>query len=441
MKELFPLFAGPGRAEAQLFHTPGGIAALLGEMLCPRREDAEICASGIVRLGAEGLGRGTEDACLFDHLVLTPSYGRIGGNQWQENRIIQEGLSRLRPGGSCICVVSNGWLARRSADDVETRRLLVEEYRLTRLVLLPPHTFETEVKTSAFFLEKSPPEEAQGVFVTDLRQAGAGLALITALCQAEEADVCLTRAMLRAHDYALLPEAYAAPSRAEEERSTLAALEERIARIYREAEEGRRPEQFSLFAAAPAPPTRDPEMVRRLIDLEYQRLDLRFWAAGKGRDWPRLPGRALFTLKNGVECRETGRGEGYPLYTAAGFSGFAQTANVTGPVPTLVISRVGAYCGQVYRVWETCAVSTNAMYLSSVREGLPLDLLLFLLRGAGLNRLKRGSAQLYITQDVALEYTYPVPPEEEWAALIDPLQPDLDRIRALELELIAGSRR
>ncbi len=342
----------------------------------------------------------------FSYLVANPPFGGREGDQRRETAFLLHALDQLAPGGTCACIVPNGLLSRTS--DLDLRQRLVEEYWLSRIVMLPLHCFQpvASVRVSILIVTKVPAPEHLPIQLSDLRSADPGQRLDELLPSGRFPPLALERAVVRAHQYILTPEEYGVlpPPPSEE---ALAALErERDALLrLRNGQE----DQLSLFPAQPLPLGRDRERDPQLLELSRRCLDARFLRWLHGTETCPVPGRELFQLRNGEKEGEIPVGSAVPRYTAAGRSGMAGRPTPGVPAPALIISRVGTYCGAVFRSEEPCCVSANAFYLSGHSDAVRMDILWLLLRTARLNRLKRGSGQPYLTQELLLDRMYSVP--------------------------------
>lgn len=368
----------------------------------------------------------------FSYLVANPPFGGREGGQRRETAFLLHALDQLAPGGTCACIVPNGLLSR--ASDQTIRQILVEEYWLSRIVMLPLHCFQpaASVRVSILVVTKVPAPEGLPILLSDLRSAAPGQRLDELLPSGQFPPLALERAEVRAHQYSLTPEEYGVlpppPSGAE-----LAALEEERDTLLR-LRNGQE-EQLSLFPAQPLPLGQDRERDPQLLELDYRCLDARFLRWLHQTKACLLPGRELFQLRNGEKDGEVPAGPSVPRYTAAGRSGTAGRSTPGVPVPAVIVSRVGAYCGSVFRSEEACCVSANAFYVSGYSDAVRLDILYLLLRTAQLNRLKRGSGQPYLTQELLLDRMYSVPSLEEQDGFLKREGELIREIRTLERTL------
>ena len=114
-----------------------------------------------------------------------------------------------------------------------------------------------------------------------------------------------------------------------------------------------------------------------------------------------------------------------PVYGGNGIAGYTSTPLASVPVPSVVIGRVGQYCGVTTCTWDESWVTDNALYPISISECVSAPYLALALRGRHLNRGKLGEYLPLITQKVLHSILVPVP------SLCDQ-QRDVNCIRELE---------
>ena len=361
----------------------------------------------------------------FQYIVANPAFG-------EAESALTQALDCLAPGGTCTCIVPNGFLSR-SADE-SLRKTLVEDHWLSRIILLPLHVFHpvASVRAAILAVTKAPAPPGAAIELTDLRSALPGQGLDELLRTGCVPRQLLDTARVREKHYVLIPEEYGAlpPPPGEEELEELDRELEDLRR--RRRGEG---DQLSLFPAQPLPLGEDRLWDPQLLSQGRRCLDARFlrWL----HQTPALyrPGRVLFQLRVGEKEGGESRGFGVPRYTAAGRSGFAGRPTEGVPVPALIISRVGNYCGAVYRCETPCFVSANAWYLTDTSDLVRPDILWLLLRCAGLNRCKRGSGQPYLAREQLLDRLFPVPAPEEQDRFLRQEEALLSEVRTLEAVL------
>ncbi len=102
-----------------------------------------------------------------------------------------------------------------------------------------------------------------------------------------------------------------------------------------------------------------------------------------------------------------------PVYGGNGIAAYTAMRLTKVPHKTIVIGRVGAYCGRTYFVEGDAWVSDNALYASSFSDAISPQFLCHCLVAANLNRLSSGGAQPLVNQQIVKSVIVPVPPVEE----------------------------
>jgi type I restriction enzyme S subunit len=109
----------------------------------------------------------------------------------------------------------------------------------------------------------------------------------------------------------------------------------------------------------------------------------------------------------------------FPVYGGNGIIGYSAKYLVTDP--TIVIGRVGVYCGNVFICPGQSWISDNALYVKKVfLKNVNLEFLYLALKFLNLNRLKKKSAQPLVTQGAINSQLLPLPslPEQREIARI-----------------------
>ena len=110
-------------------------------------------------------------------------------------------------------------------------------------------------------------------------------------------------------------------------------------------------------------------------------------------EWKTCSLGSIMTFKNGKKRPETGTN--FPVYGGNGVLGYADNWNNENCV---VIGRVGAYCGSVFREKGQCWISDNA--ISGVSDNNNIDYLYHLLKSLQLNKRHIGTSQPLLTQEI-----------------------------------------
>jgi type I restriction enzyme S subunit len=115
----------------------------------------------------------------------------------------------------------------------------------------------------------------------------------------------------------------------------------------------------------------------------------------------------LIDLKSG-KSRPKEIGE-YPVYGGNGILDYTNQFNVSDE--TIIIGRVGAYCGSVYFENKKIWISDNALF-AKPREGNNAKFLYYYLKDKNLNRFAGGSSHPLLTQGQLNEIEVEVPNEK-----------------------------
>ncbi|MBW2739811.1 MAG: restriction endonuclease subunit S [Deltaproteobacteria bacterium] len=97
-----------------------------------------------------------------------------------------------------------------------------------------------------------------------------------------------------------------------------------------------------------------------------------------------------------------------PIYGGNGILGYANKSNYEGV--TVIIGRVGAYCGSLYIERNPVWISDNALVAKPINKKHP-SFLLFLLKSLQLNEMAEGSSHPLLTQTLLKSTQIILPPE------------------------------
>jgi type I restriction enzyme S subunit len=130
----------------------------------------------------------------------------------------------------------------------------------------------------------------------------------------------------------------------------------------------------------------------------------------------------------------------YPVYGGNGILGYANAYLIDKE--TIVIGRVGEYCGAVYMTLKFSWITDNALYVAEkLISDINLDFFMYLLTYTDLNKLKKKSGQPLITQKIIHSIKIPLPPLSEQRRIAEILitvdkKLELERKRKEKLERI-----
>src|SRR6266481_7153 len=104
----------------------------------------------------------------------------------------------------------------------------------------------------------------------------------------------------------------------------------------------------------------------------------------------------------------------HPVYGSNGIIGYASEANADAK--SIVIGRVGSYCGSLYFSKQQCWVTDNAIRATAFGENDP-RFLFYLLTTLKLNNWRAGSGQPLLNQDILGRIPASVPELHEQSAI------------------------
>ncbi len=126
---------------------------------------------------------------------------------------------------------------------------------------------------------------------------------------------------------------------------------------------------------------------------------------------------SLLSLSNGKSSPERSNDLPYPVYGGNGVIGFADETN-SNP-GTIIIGRVGSYCGSVHFSDNSCWVTDNAIRAKAMNGNDP-RFLFYMLQTLHLNNYRAGSGQPLLNQTILSQIyaTIPAPSEQRRIAHI-----------------------
>lgn len=120
---------------------------------------------------------------------------------------------------------------------------------------------------------------------------------------------------------------------------------------------------------------------------------------------------ALLSFGNGKSSPERIDGGAHPVYGSNGVIGFADEFNTDAN--TIVIGRVGSYCGSLYFSKQKCWITDNAIR-ATAKDRNDARFAYYLLRTLNLNNMRGGSGQPLLNQSIlsGIEVAIPLPNEQ-----------------------------
>ena len=111
-------------------------------------------------------------------------------------------------------------------------------------------------------------------------------------------------------------------------------------------------------------------------------------------DWKRVSLGEIMSFKNGK--KRPAKTGSIPVYGGNGILGFSSSANNRN---CIIIGRVGAYCGSVFREKRECWVSDNAICCTASKNA-DIGFCYYLLKSLQLNKRHIGTSQPLLTQEI-----------------------------------------
>ncbi|MGI2206369.1 restriction endonuclease subunit S [Shewanella oncorhynchi] len=129
-------------------------------------------------------------------------------------------------------------------------------------------------------------------------------------------------------------------------------------------------------------------------------------------------------FKNGKTSPERADDASFPVFGSNGLIGRAESTNC--PEKTIIIGRVGSYCGSIHFSKERCWVSDNAISCSSKNAGEE-HFWFYVLTKLNLNQFSSGSGQPLLNQATLNAVECQVPSSPSFRALIGGVLNDFDK--------------
>ena len=137
----------------------------------------------------------------------------------------------------------------------------------------------------------------------------------------------------------------------------------------------------------------------------------------EGWEWTRL--ESVFKLSSGkaIKVRQLEDDGEYPVYGGNGINGLYSMYNVESE--TIIIGRVGFYCGSVYKTTSQAWVTDNALIASITEPSFyQIDFLCNLLKYLDLGKTSVSTAQPVVSGKGIYPLLVPIPPLDERSLMI-----------------------
>jgi type I restriction enzyme M protein len=152
-------------------------------------------------------------------------------------------------------------------------------------------------------------------------------------------------------------------------------------------------------------------------------------------DWPMVALSELIKLSSGEFLSASMKLDGpYPVYGGNGINGTHNEYLFESP--TIVIGRVGAYCGAVHLTEPKAWITDNGLYVKELLKPIDLKFLEQSLRSLNLNQYAKVGGQPSISQAIVLERTIALPDLATQQAIVAEIEAE-QALVAANRELIA----
>lgn len=127
---------------------------------------------------------------------------------------------------------------------------------------------------------------------------------------------------------------------------------------------------------------------------------------------------SVFSVRSGdgLTAKEMDNSEIFPVYGGNGVNGTHSAANVF--TRTVVIGRVGYYCGSVHLTPEKAWITDNALIVSYPKELIESEYAYWLLRGTDLRKNTSSTAQPVISGEKIYPIEINIPPLQEQTEIV-----------------------
>ncbi len=149
-------------------------------------------------------------------------------------------------------------------------------------------------------------------------------------------------------------------------------------------------------------------------------------------EWKEYKLGDIAIMKNGKK-RPNNKGI-YPVY---GGNGIMDYCNDYNSEATIIVGRVGAYCGCVYLCKSKCWVTDNAISVSA-KDSVDLEYLFYAMKTLDFHRMRIGGAQPLMTQDIigGFDIRLPnIPEQREIVSIIKSLDDKIENNRKINENL------
>ena len=137
-------------------------------------------------------------------------------------------------------------------------------------------------------------------------------------------------------------------------------------------------------------------------------------------EWVRLQHIMSIKSGDGLNVRSLKDNALYPVYGGNGINGTYDQYNVEPE--TLVIGRVGFYCGAIHKTYSKAWVTDNALIVTYTKTGLFVDYLKYVLRWLKISKTSNSTAQPVVSGKGIYPLVFPLPPLAEQKRIVAKLE-------------------
>ena len=152
------------------------------------------------------------------------------------------------------------------------------------------------------------------------------------------------------------------------------------------------------------------------------------------KGWCETTLKHVITIKSGypINVRNCMQGH-YPIYGGNGITGYTVDHNIKEP--TIVVGRVGFYCGSVYLVKEKAWVSDNAFTITIHKDIFYKKYLYYLIQFLNLRKYSNSTAQPVISGKTIYPIHVIIPPINEQHRIVSKIEEIFAQLDAIEASL------
>ena len=143
-------------------------------------------------------------------------------------------------------------------------------------------------------------------------------------------------------------------------------------------------------------------------------------------EWCRL--RDVLSVKSGefLNVRSLNEELNYPVYGGNGINGTYNKYNVESD--TLIIGRVGFYCGSIHKTFSKAWVTDNALIVTFANNNLYVDYLQYVLRWLNIRTTSNSTAQPVVSGKGIYPLLFPLPPLAEQHRIVAKIEELLPKV-------------